>query len=331
MGGELMETITLPELYCPFEPTLHSSADAMSEESIAWAIRLKMITEQRVVQTVRGVQFGLLVGQAYPHVSLSALRFISDWSIWLLLWDDICGEPGTCDQPRKQAAMHRHLLDILNGADTTDSDYPLAHGLYDLRQRMKGELSVMNMQRIIFAVVDSFYASVWEADNRAHKRIPDITVYLQKRSLTCAFFTYLEIFELTHGSSLSQETQQHIAVRELSLKANNIICWCNDIISYRKEVHQGDIHNLVLLSQHTYNLDLQDAIEHVADLHDAEVYAFIRLESSLPALGLIMSTDLEQYLSLLRSWMSANLHWSLLSGRYQPSAREKEIGKEKTS
>src|SRR5258708_3796463 len=138
---ELMESMTFPALYCPFESALHPSANAMSEQSIAWAVRLKMITEERFVQAVRDVQFGLLVGQAYPHASLKSLRFASDWSMWLLVWNNICGEPGTCDQPRKQAAMHRRLLDVLNGADITNSDHPLACGLYNIGQRMKDHLS----------------------------------------------------------------------------------------------------------------------------------------------------------------------------------------------
>jgi hypothetical protein len=326
MEGELMSTIALPTLYCPFEPALHPFADAIGEQSIAWALELRMITDKHVVQAVRDVQFDLLVGQAYPNASLNDLRFISDWSMWLLLWDDVCGGPDICDQPRKQAAMHRSMLDILNGASATDSDHSLVHGLYDIRQRIRDRLSPMSMQRFVRAVAGSFYASVWEAYNRAYKRIPDVATYLQKRILTSALFTYLEIFEITHGSALSLEVQRHTAIRDLSRKANNIICWCNDIISYQKEVHQGDVHNLVLLLRHTHNIDLQEAIDRVAALHDAEVHAYLQLESSLPALGLIITTDLKQYLALLRSWMSANMYWSLLSGRYQSSARGKEVG-----
>jgi 5-epi-alpha-selinene synthase len=331
MERELMNTITLPTLYCPFEPALHPFADAIGEQSIEWALELRMITEKHVVQVVRDVQFDLLVGQAYPNASLNDLRFISDWSMWLLLWDDVCGGPGICDQPRKQAAIHRRLLDILNGASVTDLDHPLVYGLHDIRQRMEDRLSSISMQRFIRAVAESFYASVWEAHNRAHKRIPDVAIYLQKRVLTSALFTYLEIFEITHGFVLSLEMRCHAAIQELGRKANNIICWCNDIISYQKEMHQGDVHNLVLLLQHAHDIDLQEAIDRVATLHDAEVHAYLQLESSLPALGLSMSTDIKQYLALLRSWMSANMYWSLLSGRYQSSARGKEVGRSTSS
>jgi 5-epi-alpha-selinene synthase len=98
---------------------------------------------------------------------------------------------------------------------------------------------------------------------------------------------------------------------------NNVISWANDIVSLEKERLQGDVHNLALILAYEQKLSLQDAVERVGALHDAEVYAFIALTRRLPSFAPLVDSDLRRYVTGMRFWMRANLDWSLDTVRYR--------------
>jgi 5-epi-alpha-selinene synthase len=106
-------------------------------------------------------------------------------------------------------------------------------------------------------------------------------------------------------------------VQRLAKMTNNVISWANDIVSLEKEQRQGDVHNLALILSHEQKLSLQAAVDRVGALHDAEVYAFIALAQQLPSFTPTVDADLQRYVSGLRSWMRANLDWSLDTVRYR--------------
>jgi len=59
-------------------------------------------------------------------------------------------------------------------------------------------------------------------------------------------------------------------------------------------------------------------------MHNEEVKLFTALEKLLPSFGEETDRELERFLSVLRSWITANYDWSFLdTGRYQ--VREVEV------
>ncbi|MGK7914722.1 MAG: terpene synthase family protein [Prochloraceae cyanobacterium] len=48
-------------------------------------------------------------------------------------------------------------------------------------------------------------------------------------------------------------------VKAARLLANNFVCWSNSIVSYEKEMHKNNNHNLVLIFPNKYDLSLDDA------------------------------------------------------------------------
>ena len=70
-------------------------------------------------------------------------------------------------------------------------------------------------------------------------------------------------------------------MRRLSLMAINVVCWSNDLLSLAKELQHGDRHNLVIALRTQYRLPLREAINRAAELHNAEVRAFLTLEARL--------------------------------------------------
>ena len=79
--------------------------------------------------------------------------------------------------------------------------------------------------------------------------------------------------------------------------------------------------NLAVALRAEYGLTLQAAVMRAAQMHDAEVRAFLELESRLPSFGTQSEALLKRYVAGLRSWMRGNYDWSQMTGRYRPLAQ----------
>ncbi|MFN8568275.1 MAG: hypothetical protein U0Z44_12335 [Kouleothrix sp.] len=318
------ELIDLPELICPFPSATNPHAAVVEERAIEWGRRFKIITDNRVLHAVRAAKAGWLVAWAYPHAPIEALQLIADWNIWLLIWEDRCSSPELGTQPERLEAIHARFLAILSGAPSTAQDGPLEHGLRDLRERMLAQTTYQWLQQFYQSILEVFDSWVWEATNRARGTKPDLETYLRMRPSTGALPPYLHFLALTDQVFLPRKVHEHPYVYQLTLMANNIICWSNDLFSFDKERHEGELHNLVLILQDHMQLSLQASAQHVAQLHNAEVEAFLNLAAHVHAFS-DLNANLNQYVALLRNWIRANMNWAAISGRYNPPM-EREVG-----
>jgi 5-epi-alpha-selinene synthase len=141
------------------------------------------------------------------------------------------------------------------------------------------------MLHFIRAVEECWNSWVWEATNRAKDMTPDVATYINMRPLTVALYPCLALLEIAEGIALPPEVWEHSVVRELELRTSSAVGWANDIISLKKELAEGESHNLVLLLHSQEGLPLQKAVERVAQMHDCQVKAFIALEQQLPSFG----------------------------------------------
>jgi hypothetical protein len=310
-----MERWELPELYCPFPSLVNRHADVVGQATIEWAGRHGLLTEPNLRYRLEAVRVGWLIARTNPTTSLDALQLLADWCTWLFLQDDQCDERGIGKDPEAVAAIHGRSYEVLSGAPLRRDDRPLTRALVDLRQRFMARARPGWMDRFLQSVVNSFQASIWEAQNRARGIIPDMDSYLEHRPFTGGVYTLVETIELTEQLGLPYEIYEDPYIQRLVRRAVNVVCWSNDIVSLAKEIKQGDVHNLVLVLQHRHGISLQDAVYRAAALHDAEVRAFMDLEAELPSFGEYDSA-LRHYIMLQKAWMKGNLDWSYMSGRY---------------
>lgn len=311
-----MEQFVVPELYCPFPPALNQHAETVDQQSIEWALRFNLLSEECTLKRVRATRIGWLIARAYTGTPLLELQLLCDWTTWLFLQDDQCDELGVGKDPVSLAAMHSRSLAVLRGAPLVAADRPLTHALADLRQRMRQLGDDAWMQRFVATFENSLSASVWEATNRANGVTPDVSTYIKMRAFTGGLYTLIELIEITEQLHLPPEVRKHPVIKRLTRMASNVVCWANDIMSLAKEIKQGDVHNLVLTLRHKHHLTLQEALDRATALHDAEVRAFIDLELRLPSFGTAVDEDVLRYVSILRGWMRGNLDWSYASQRY---------------
>jgi 5-epi-alpha-selinene synthase len=313
-----MDHLLLPDLYCPFPAAVNRHVEIVDRQTVQWARQFNLAPNNAAYRRLEATRLGWLAARTHPDAPLEELQLVADWCAWLFVRDDYCDESGVGRQPERFTALHDDFLRLLKGAPLAADAAPLLRSLCDLRDRTRAKASVASMRRLIEHIADFFAAGAWEATNRAEGVTPDVTTYINMRPHTSGMYAFIELSAIVERIDLPLAVRTHPTVERLTFLATIVACWMNDLISFRKELRQGDVHNLVLTLRHKYHLSLDEAIERAAALHDAQVRAFIDLEQRLPVFEPALDARLRQYVAVLRSTIRGNLDWSKGTARYVP-------------
>lgn len=320
-----MENLTPHELRYPFPPAKSEHAEEVHRGTAEWAHRLGLLPDEKARRLFDATGLGRLVARTHPDSPLEDLRLISDWYTWLFLQDDMRDEAEVGRRPGELSEVDARFLDLLEGADPTPLDTPLARALNDLSRRLRARLREDGipdvwLRRLVRAVEEHLEATLWEARNRARGTAPALDAYVRMRPLTGGLSIVTELVEIVEGAHLPQDVRDHPVVRRLTDASHNVTCWANDVLSLQKELLHGEVNNLVVVLRDAEGSSLQEAVDRAVAMHDAEVGVFVELAADLPRFGPAVDARLERYVSSLRARMRGVLDWSLESGRYRVAA-----------
>lgn len=311
-----MIVTTLAQLDYPFLGSLSPYANEIDRHSLDWAHSFNLIRESDLACADR-LHYGLLAAYAYPTAqSIARLQIAADWISWLFLMDDHVDEAGIGRDAEQLAQLHNRFVSVLQGDEPKANDWPLTHALAELRDRMFDYADITWLRRFSRHADLYFTANRWEAANRVAALTPTLETYCVARRYTGAVYACFDLIHITDQVSLPFYVLHHPIVEEIAGAANNLICWCNDILSYTKEMRHGDVHNLVLVIQHEQQVSLSDAVTQALIIHNAEIERFTALVNELPRFGASIDGDLGHYVIGLQHWIRANLDWSRTALRY---------------
>ncbi|MCU0683021.1 MAG: hypothetical protein MUF34_12365 [Polyangiaceae bacterium] len=299
----------------PFEALTNAHEEALERFLFEWVGEHGMLDE-RVERVLRASRFSALTARAYPRAAPPPLELVGAWTVWLFLQDDRCDEARL---GRRAEALRREVdryARVLQRAIPPST--PLETSLADVRDRLASLGAPGCSSRFGEAAQAYFDACVWEAGNREAGGAPDVATYRRMRRHTGGVSTCLALIEVTDDVRLPLEARSHPTLRGLGEAANDVICLSNDVFSAEKELRQGDVHNLTILTMREQGSSFAEAVAAVTRLHDAELRRFLALEAALPSFGGRYDRDVERYVLALKAWMCGNLEWSKLSGRYRP-------------
>lgn len=319
-----MESVTIPQLYCPFPSRLNPHAAAVHQGTLDWVQHFRFVSDEAAFRRIRATRIGWLAGRFHPNAPREMLQLVSDWYIWMFFRDDQRDESALGKDPKHLEAVNARYLEILSGQEPQTDEGSLAHAMRDLRDRLAAVAGTrVWMRRFIRIVQEHFDSTVWEATNRLRGAAPDVATYIRMRPITGGLHVDAALIEVAQGTRLPPEVQSHTVVQQLTVASNNVVCWANDIVSLQKEMRSGDLHNLILVLQQAYDLSLPAATGRALMMHNAEVQTFIELTQQLPTLGTAtVDVNLQRYVSTLRARIRGNLDWSLESGRYRTPSIE---------
>jgi 5-epi-alpha-selinene synthase len=318
------EWVEVPDLYCPFAPTVNAHAEEVREETLRWASSFGLLVDENYRWVLQAAAVSDLAGRCHPSARREDLCLISDFYAWMFLQDDCRDESEVGWSPGRLSDDDRRSLEVLEGDEPTHHDGLPVHALGDLRDRFYARAPGPGwMRRFVRGIAAHFDAATWEATNRARGIVPDLDTYVSMRPLTAGLGIDDELIELASEVRLFAGAKEHPTVRRLTVASHRVVCWANDLISLRKELASGDVHNLVLVLARAEDLVLQEAVDRAARMHDAEVREFVRLSSHLPSFGAAVDEHLRRYVAALQARMQGNLDWSREAERYRQGV-EKE-------
>jgi 5-epi-alpha-selinene synthase len=314
-----LRNLTIPNLDCPFPSAVSPYAEAVHAHTLDWVQKFGLVNDAQGFERLKASRFGWLAARAYPDAPHERLEIVSDWNTWLFVLDDQCDEMGLGRQPLQLAELHCRCLEILSGGIPAAEDIAVVHGLHDIGARIRPLMPLAWLARFIHSAAEYFESTEWEAQNRDQNVWPDTPAYVHMRPFTGGLYTDIDLVELTENIALPLTVRVHPRIRQLITITNNVVCWSNDIFSLQKEYKHRDMHNLALLIHRHEHIGLQEAIDKVARLIDAQIRRFVALEKCLPSFGAAADSDISRFIAVMRSWMRGNLDWSYESARYKPN------------
>jgi Terpene synthase family 2, C-terminal metal binding len=310
----------LPRLYCPFPTAIHPLVAAAEAGTLAWSRRFGLAGDPAVHRRLEATRPARLAARVCPHSTAQGLAANTDWQTWLFLFDDaFCDESDTGYSPGRSAEVAARVLRVVEGASEcgADSD-PFLASLAELRDRLRVLAGPERFDRFAARVTGYLLALVWEAAHRERHATAGLAEYVDLRRHSGAVPTCLALIETVNDFCLPPEARLDPDLREAVRAVTDATSWANDILSFRKETERStQVLSLPAVLVRERGLTVAQALRAAADMHDARVHEYERIEARLLARA---DAALGRFLADLRFWMSGNLAWSYETGRYEASA-----------
>ncbi|HET9171657.1 MAG TPA: hypothetical protein VFN97_19610 [Actinospica sp.] len=310
--------VVVPRLAVPFGTDLHPATETARVATERWARDCGLTARPELRARLHATAPARLAGRVAPYATLDGLLLSSAWAAWLFLFDDeYCDESDIGSDP---AAITEVTVWLLSALETGESDPGDVFGgaLADLGVRLRKLTGPVQWGRFVQAVTAYFYALVWEASCRRHGTLAPLGEYVRMRRHSGAVATCLALIETINGFELDDRAWYDPSVRAASDAVADIICWSNDIVSYRKEESQAaDVLSLPTVLARQNGLTEQQALDRCAAMLDRRIAEYYAYERPLLASG---NPGLIRFASDLRHWIAGNLEWSYETGRYRVSA-----------
>jgi hypothetical protein len=298
----------------PFPSGLHPAAPQLAHGALAWADAIGLTPTPEALDRLRRANAAELAARACPDAPASRVALLADLVTWLFAFDDRCDEDDLGTDPGRLAPVLTPLLDTLDhlGVATAEPADGAARGLHDLCRRVRALDHPTALLRFATGMRQYLLTLHWEASNRQQKRVPRLTEYVQMRRHTGAVLPSFTLTDLVGAGFPGSRDRVRPAVARLDLLAADLVCWCNDVFSYGKEIGHGG-HNLAAVIAADTGWDEGAALEAAAARFNSGLNAYASLEAEV--LG-DADPALVRMAHARRRWLRGTYDWSMSASRY---------------
>jgi hypothetical protein len=308
-------------LWCPLPPAIHPDWRTWERNTVVWMERFGLDNEQLEAGRLRCITAGELAGRTVLSPAHAAgPRFATDSLLWLFAFDDAyCDEGRYSHSPAEMAVLVGDMTRIVE-TGRTSSGSPCAQALADLRQRLDGFASPVQIARWVSAMRGYLGYQVWEAAFRQTGRMPTVNDYAVARIRNGSMEVCATALDISEGYQAPPEELESADVRALTEMACCMVGLDNDIASYYKEhLRSRDKLNLVDVLAHERRRTANDVLPEAVSFRDAVLSLYLRLCRQVqPRVG----PATRRYIAGLSSWIRGNLDWSMHTGRYRKAGKE---------
>lgn len=313
--------ITLPELFCPFEPAVNPNKKSAVDHTNQW-VQKYSLHPGATYEKYLSDNFGAMTARFYPSASLNNLLLANDINTLLFVWDDAMDH--TLDDAELIHSRDAFVQFSNKCINIMENPFSVQHELenslvafVDVWKRLMGISSKEWIMNFRVSISKMLNAGLWEFDNCKGDKLPSFAQFYEKRQFLGAAHISTDLITVIEDIQLPSRILEHPVVARLTYLARNCVCWANDLFSLSKEIEHGDQHNMVLILMNERGIKLEDAIIETVVLHDKEMGEFVNLSSKLPDFG-DHDEAIKKYVAVLASILKGNIDWSSSeTARYQ--------------
>ncbi|MCP3805450.1 hypothetical protein NLX83_39915 [Allokutzneria sp. A3M-2-11 16] len=309
--------VTIPPFYCPIPPRLRPDAEEIDRASFSWFAALNACDDDELGYLDRS-RCGLVSAWGMPDAAAGRVRIAADIMYLAEALDDTAFETGRLGRsPEEAMAFLTQLARVVEAPETPLLlGNPWAEGVRDMRRRVGGFTTPLQLQRWICGWQRLFFGLAWEASVRARELSPGLDEYVMIRVLghTIGMEILTTLNDAADGYELTHAELNGLPVRALTEMNWMLISFDNDLYSYHQESarHPNGL-NFVDVIARDLRCTPAEAVPHVVAMRDRVMSLFLALRAKTAATA---SENLKRYLESLGQWLRANIDWGTTSERY---------------
>jgi hypothetical protein len=302
----------------PYPSRLSPDSEASRAHALEWITKQAMLTDPDALRAYDQALFHILAARAYPNARGSNLDLANKWQAWFFIFDDLFDGPLGRETQVVDAIVEEYVSVLQPTLPRHQLTSPLISAFIDMWEESNLGMSETWKARCTQHTRDHLLSYKREALGRLHGVSGDLESYLDIRHESIGVPTSLDLAERLDGYELSQVLHDSEPMSSMRLLCAEVIVVTNDIFSAAKEAASAQMQNLVLLRMRDGNCGHAAAEEWAEGLLAERVRAFAQAERRMRQ-GVQTETEwsnVDRYISAMKSWMQANLDWSYETPRY---------------
>ncbi|KAK0387053.1 hypothetical protein NLU13_5366 [Sarocladium strictum] len=314
--------IRLPDLFASImsvKAHFNPNFKQVKPEADLYVARTLRLTPKQAMRNAKA-DFAFLVAWWAPNADAEALRTLIDWQHWAFPWDDMFDEGEFKDDLAGAAADIIDMTSILDDSYPpipADTDKPIRYAFqqnwFAIRKRAGPSLQhryKMYLKHYMLGVLR-------QVSSRARDpRKITVDEYLNFRRGTIGAMPCFCLVEYAEGIDLPQYVIDHPSIQACQQVAVDLVLMDNDVLSYRKDLIEGEELNLVNILRFSKGLTLQEAIDEIDVMLMDRYKTWYRALVELPSWGHKIDGEVLRYLDGCRNVALGSLIWSFHTGRY---------------
>jgi Terpene synthase family 2, C-terminal metal binding len=305
---EVLKNMPLPAYPFPHHPSPFE--DRIVEDLNTWLDNdYDFLTEEARNQYKRH-DFGFATARSFPYLTkYEYLLPITRYTAWGTIFDDYF-EYFSFDEKDK---LRKQVVSVLRSGHAPRGQEALhLVPLITMRDELLAlELPAWWFDRFVESL-NWFIRGIQDEDHyKANKQIPSLEHLKLIREYSIGMYPWIELVALEQDCAvLPCSVLEHPVIRHLKKLVANLVAYQNDFVSLPKELTRGDgeVMNLVLAVQRERNTELKQAYMLALDIHNADLNAFLTLQSNLPNFGK-HQRDVEQFVRYLAQLVKGCADW----------------------
>lgn len=262
---------------------------------------------------------------ALRHVNFDDLKIYSDYSLLLLLLDDILDESwqifSTSDELKLAFSF---FLNNLTGKNSPGNILPanfifpkfnaISNAFMNIRNRLIKKN--LNLNYFVKSIKLLFNYFILEFEHRRSRKKLSISSYLDLRIIVGGMDTAAELAYLLKNIELNAPSRTNRLFIDAKKNAYQALIIINDLLSLTKEkLHNEGNNNYVLMIQNHHSCSLQKAYEITMKEYNRRINAFFITKSKLEK-NKNGDPNIKKALQIIAEQVQAHLDWALSSKRY---------------